>query len=355
MDLLDIELYREDVKKISKLRLSWDMLSNKSILVTGATGMIGSFLIDVLMYKNNNDNLNCSIYAISRNIKKAKQKFQVYWDNNLFNYYECDINDKLSIGKKNIDIVIHAASNTHPVAYATKPIDTILTNIIGTRNLLEFSVHNNVEKFIFLSTVEVYGENRGDVNKFSEDYCGYIDCNTLRAGYPESKRAGEALCQAYIKEKGLNIVIPRLSRVFGPTMLMSDTKAISQFIKNAVNKEDIVLKSKGNQLYSYSYVADAVTGVLLCIFNGACGEAYNISSDNYDIKLKDLAKMIAGCCDKDIIFEVPDSVESAGYSKATTAIIDNSKLKSLGMNSLYNINESIERTIKIIKELDKGE
>lgn len=95
---------------------------------------------------------------------------------------------------------------------------------------------------------------------FDEDYCGFINCNTLRAGYPESKRCGEALCQAYIRQKGLDIVIPRLTRSYGPTMLMSDSKAVSQFIKKGLAGEDIVLKSKGNQYYSYTYVADAVSG-----------------------------------------------------------------------------------------------
>ena len=227
-----------------------------------------------------------------------------------------------------------------------RKIGTITTNVIGTKNMLDFAKKYKANKFVFSSTCEIYGENKGDVEKFDENYLGYINCNTIRAGYPESKRCGEALCQAYISQYNMDIVIPRLSRVYEPTMLMSDTKALSQFIKNGINKEDIVLKSEGSQYYSYIYVGDAVSALLTIMLKGKCGEAYNISSDNYDIKLKDLAKMIAGCCDKDIIFEVPDSVESAGYSKATTAIIDNSKLKSLGMNSLYNINESIERTIE---------
>ena len=355
MNLLDINLYKEDIKKVSQLNLSWNMLNNKSILITGATGMIGSFLIDLLMYMNKSNNLNCNIHAISRNINVAKKRFEPYWESNLFNYYESDINQQVSLNVDKIDIVIHTASNTHPIAYATKPIETIITNIIGTRNLLEFASNKNVEKFIFISTVEIYGENRRDTDKFSENYCGYIDCNTLRAGYPESKRAGEALCQAYIKEKGLNIVIPRLSRVFGPTMLMTDTKAISQFIINAVENKNIVLKSNGEQLYSYSYVADAVIGILLCIFKGENGEAYNISSDNYDIRLKDLATIIAKSLEKEVIFDIPTSTEAEGYSKATKATIDNSKLKSLGMNSLYTINESIERTIKILKQLYRGE
>ena len=134
--------------------------------------------------------------------------------------------------------------------------------------MLEFAYAHHVVRCAFTSSNEIYGENRGDVEKFGEEYCGYIDCNTMRAGYPESKRCGEALCQAYIKQKGMDIVIPRLTRSYGPTMLMSDTKAISQFIRKAIAGEDIVLKSEGTQYYSYTYMADAVCGLLYVLLLG---------------------------------------------------------------------------------------
>lgn len=352
MKLIDIDLYKEDIKKIAALDLNWSYLKNKSIMISGATGMIGSFMIDVLMYKNSEENLNCTIFALTRQEKKAKERFEYYLNSNLLKIVECDINKEFNVDKDMIDIIVHSASNTHPLAYSTKPIETIMTNIIGTKNLLDIAVKSNTSRFIFLSTVEIYGENRGDVEGFTENYCGYIDCNTLRAGYPESKRSGEALCQAYIKEKSLNVVIPRISRVFGPTMLMSDTKALSQFIKKGVNNENIILKSDGNQFYSYIYVADAVAGIFKCLFNGRCGEAYNISNTDCDITLKELANIIADYSNTKVVFEIPDSIESAGYSKATKAILDSSKLRKLGWKAEYSINDSLIRTIKIIKRLN---
>ena len=129
--------------------------------------------------------------------------------------------------------------------------------------MLEFAYSHHALRCVFASSNEIYGENRGDIEKFPESYCGYINCNTLRAGYPESKRCGEALCQAYIQQKGLDIVIPRLTRSYGPTLLKSDTKALSQFLRKALLGEDIVLKSAGTQYYSYLYVADSVSGLLL--------------------------------------------------------------------------------------------
>lgn len=247
------------------------------------------------------------------------------------------------------DYILHLASNTHPVAYATNPVATITTNVLGTDHLLRYAVSHNVKRFVFASSNEVYGENRGDVEFFNETYCGYIDSNTLRAGYPESKRCGEALCQAYHKELGIDVVIPRFTRSYGPTMLMSDTKAVSQFIRNGIRGQDIVLKSEGNQYYSYTYAADAAAGLLAVMLCGKCGEAYNIADSKSDITLRDLSHIIAGLCNTEVIFEIPDAVEKAGYSTATKARLDGSRLKGLGWSMKYDIRTGIERTIDIMR------
>ena len=152
----------------------------------------------------------------------------------------------------------------------------------------------------------------------------------MRAGYPESKRCSEALCQAFIKQKNMDIVVPRLTRSYGPTMLMSDSKAISQFIRKGLEGEDIILKSAGLQYYSYTYVADAVSGLLTVLFKGKCGEAYNIADEASDITLKDLAAIISEYAGKKVIFELPDEIEAAGYSKATKARLNSNKLACLG-------------------------
>lgn len=350
MNRLNHALYIEDIENVLRLSLTWEDFRNKKILITGATGMIGTFLIDVFMYGNDKKDLGCKVYALGRDEKKARIRFEKYWTGLDFCFYQTDINKEIpNINVKEIDIIIHAASNTHPIAYATDPIGTITTNVIGTYHLLEFAVKHYCKKFIFLSTVEVYGENRGDTEYFSEDYCGYIDCNTLRAGYPESKRAGEALCQAYRKQYPIDIVIPRLSRIYGPTMLSSDTKAISQFIKKGIAKEDIVLKSEGTQLYSYNYVADAVSAILYCLCEGKAGEAYNVADKDSDIRLKDLASIIAKYANTKVVFELPDEVESAGYSKATKAIMNGEKLHQLGWSPIYGIEEGLKRTLFILE------
>lgn len=349
MRQFDHPLYQQDLRQTADLPLEWDKLQDSSLLISGATGMIGSFLVDVLMYRNTNLGMNCKVYALGRNPQKAAQRFAAYEKEDTFRFICCDINEPLPVGLPEAEYVIHAASNTHPVAYATDPIGTVTTNIIGTYQLLQFAADHGAKRFLFASTVEVYGENRGDCEQFSEEYCGYIDCNTLRAGYPESKRAGEALCQAFLAQRELDVVIPRLSRVYGPTMLMSDTKALSQFIKKGLANEDIVLKSAGTQFFSYSYVADAVSGMLCCLFRGKKGQAYNIADSASDIALKDLAKIIADYAGKQVVFEIPDAVESAGYSKATKAVLCSQKLKQLGWQPQFDIRTGLQHTLQILK------
>ena len=344
-------LYLEDVARVADVNLPWEKLHGKSVLLSGATGLLGSFLVDILLQKNTQE-LDCTVYALGRTQKKAEERFSKWWGNKHLVFLPYNVNQPFvrdDIGT--VDYVLHLASNTHPMQYATDPIGTITTNIIGLQNMLVFAVEHHATRFAFASSNEIYGENRGDAELFDESYCGYIDSNTLRAGYPESKRCGEALCQAYKTQKGLDVVIPRFTRSYGPSMLLTDTKAISQFIRKGITGEDIVLKSAGTQNYSYTYMADAIYGLLTVILCGESGEAYNIADEASNITLKDLAKIIADHAGKHVVFEIPDAVEAAGYSKATKALLDGSKLKKLGWKPFYTIQDGIPRTIDILKTI----
>lgn len=353
MRLHENKQYIEDLLYIANIELPWDKLKNKSVLISGSSGLIGSCLVDVLMLKNNTSQLNCTIYALGRSEQKARERFDSFWENSNFKFVPGDINVPLAQeDMEAVDYVIHLASNTHPVLYSTDPIGTITTNIVGTNNMLQFAVDHKAKRMLFASSNEIYGENRGDTEMFDEAYCGYINSNTLRAGYPESKRCGEALCQAYIRQKGLDIVIPRFTRSYGPTMLLSDSKAISQFIRKGVTGEDIVLKSEGKQYYSYTYVADAVTGLLTVLLRGDCGEAYNIADEASDIMLKDLAMIVAETVGRRVVYDLPDEIELAGYSTATKARLDSGKLQVLGWKAKYNIRTGLVRTVNILKEVN---
>lgn len=349
MNLLTNNTYQSDIRQASGIDLPWELLEGKRILLTGATGMIASVIIDIVMSRNKNipqSSQRTRIIAVSRNAEKAKQRFAPYWDDTLFTYLSHDITLPLpKLGT--VDYILHAASNTHPRAYATDPIGTITANVQGTCQLLEYAYKHQCERFFFFSSVEIYGENRNDAEKFDESYLGYIDCNTVRAGYPESKRLGEALCNAYASQKGQDFIIGRFSRVYGPTMGDGDSKAIAQFLKKAEAGEDIVLKSAGNQLYSYTYVVDAATAALYLLLKGERGSAVNIVDDASDILLKNLASLIAREAGTKVIFELPDAVEQAGYSTATKAVLDGTKLKGLGWRAVTPIEEGIRKTINI--------
>lgn len=352
MRLSGNKMYMEDVRYVSRLGLPWDKLQDAKILITGAGGLIGSFAIDVLMERNQSFGMNCRVYALGRNRETAEKRFLEYWKSPLFAFLDHDINSPLDEKTtEDFDYIIHLASCTHPIAYAENPIATIATNVFGTGHLLRYAVKHHAKRFVFASSNEIYGENRGDVEFFTETYCGYINSNTLRAGYPESKRCGEALCQAYLKEKGMDVVIPRFTRTYGPTMLMSDTKAVSQFIMKAVRDENIVLKSGGNQYYSFTYVADAVSGLFTVMLRGQCGEAYNIADSRSDIMLKDLAKIAAELSHTEVVSDIPDAIEKAGYSTAAKARLDGGKLKSLGWSIRYGIHAGMERTISILRDV----
>lgn len=336
-------LYLEDLNNIL-CNIGIGELCNKSFLITGSTGLLGSVLIDALMLANHR-NANISVYAVGRNKEKAFERFGEYYDDDYFHFIEQDVRQPLP-NEINVDYIIPLASNTHPLAYSQYPIETIEINVKGAEYALEKAVECDAT-VLYPSTVEIYGNARGE-DVFTEDYTGQLNLSTARACYTESKRVSEALCQSYIAERGSNVKIVRLSRIFGPTMLMSDSKASSQFIIKALNGENIVLKSKGEQYFSYTYTADAVSAMLTVLANGENGVPYNISNELCNVHLKDFARYCAEWAGKDVVFDLPSDTEKKGFSVAMQAILDNSRLKSIGWVPKYEMKEAINRTLIIL-------
>ncbi|MCR5216689.1 MAG: NAD-dependent epimerase/dehydratase family protein [Lachnospiraceae bacterium] len=325
-----------------------------SFLITGAYGMVGRVLVDLLMRLNDRYQLQNHIYGFGRNAQKAANAFSAYENREDFTYINGDITQGLpELG--NMTYMIHAASNTHPLEYSKDPIGTIWTNVKGLENLLNYGISHQVRRLAFISSVEIYGENTSSKDSFSEKEMGYIDCNQLRAGYPESKRLGEALCCAYGKQYQLDFVIPRLCRSYGPTVGKDDSKALSQFMNNALKGEDIVLKSEGKQFYSYMDVFDAVKGLCYIFFLGEAGGAYNIADESQDITLKDLASLCAEYAGGHVIFDLPKEDERQGFSKATKAILDSGKLKKLGWKPDYDIRQGLRISLDLLarKEMEQ--
>lgn len=335
--------YQEELKYWSRQKELWQGLEGKTVMISGATGMIGSCLTDLFMLRD-----EIRVIALSRNEKAARERLGSYFGDSRFRYISCDVNQQIpECGP--VDLIIHGASNTHPRLYSQDSVGTITANVLGTKNLLDYGVSHGMKRFCFMSSVEVYGENRGDTEKFDENYLGYLDCNTLRAGYPESKRLGETLCNAYGETYHIDFVIPRLSRVYGPTMLESDSKAISQFIKKAAAGENIVLKSEGNQKYSYTFVTDAAAGILWTIGQGTAGAAYNVADERSDITLKELAERLAEIAGTRVVFELPEETERKGYSTATKAMLDGRKLRRLGWEARVPMGEGLLCTVESLK------
>ena len=338
-------LYQEDLQRIIDIP-GIERLKGKSFLITGATGLIGTCLIDALIYINKVSAANVKVYAVGRSKEKAAARLGEYFDNPHFQFIEQDVREPFPADLQP-DVIIPLASNTHPLAYSQYPIETIEINVKGAEHALQKAVEC-CATVLYPSSVEVYGNARGE-DIFTEDYTGKLNLENARACYPESKRLSEALCLSYMAERGVEVKIARLSRVFGPTMLMSDTKASSQFIQKALAGEDIILKSKGEQYFSYTYVADAVRAMLFILLHGEQGVAYNISSDACNVRLKDFAGACARWAGREVVFDLPSETERKGYSVAMKAILDNSRLLSIGYQPLYAFDDSIQRTLDVLK------
>lgn len=352
MELMEIEQYRSLLDRTSMSFPHWGFLEGKTIFLSGATGMLGSFLVDLIMRRNESVSAGakCRLIAVGRNAAAAKRRFVRWFSLEEFRFVEHDITEPLDTLPCHVDYFIHGASTSHPIEYSTQPINTVLANVLGIHTILELAAKETGCRVLLLSSVEVYGENRGDTESFAEDYCGYLNCNTLRAGYPEAKRVSEALCQAYISEKGVDAAIIRLPRCYGPTMKMEDSKAIAQFIKNGVRGEDIVLKSRGEQVYSFAYAPDAVLGMLWVLLRGETGLAYNLGDRHSDIMQKNLAKLIADYAGTKVVFDLPGETERRGYSAATKALMDGSRLRALGWQARCDISAGIRETMDILSD-----
>ncbi|MGM0883317.1 MAG: NAD-dependent epimerase/dehydratase family protein [Bacillota bacterium] len=340
------EFYTSDLYSLINIDIPWNKMRNKCILITGATGLIGSFLIDLLMFRNEHFNENINILAICRSRTKALKRFGEYIKNKNFFVWEQDVCEKIKTDIK-VDYIIHGASNADPQTFSKDPVGTMLANFIGMSNLLEFARNHNVVRTLFLSTGEVYGETNEEA--ISEDTCGYVDFNSSRSCYPESKRAAETLCSSYIAQYGIDITIARLCYIYGPTMTDKDSRVIAQFIRNTLANEDIVMKSEGAQLRSYCYISDAVSALLYILLLGNTGSAYNIANKNSNVTIRQIAETLSEIYNLGIRFEIPEVTEKKGYSKVQRAVLNTEKLENLGWNPTVNLKDGLKKTLSIIK------
>lgn len=329
------DLEKQDIRKIASLDYDWGRLDGKTVLISGGTGFIGQFIIDVFKCRNTEYGNRIRVISLSRRGGESEADVA---------YLSADVSKPITVNE-NVDYILHLASNTHPKQYAADPVGTVTTNIFGTYNLLTLAVEKKVKRFLLASSVEIYGD--GSVEPMGEEYCGYIDCNTARAGYNEAKRLSESLCQSFIAQYGTDCVIARLARCFGADK-KADSKAIAQFLNCALSGEDVVLKSEGKQRYSYCYVADAASGIIKTLLDGERGNAYNVSDDDEGKTLGDYAKLIAGFAGVKAVFDL-SGANNQGVSKAVRALVNTDKIKGIGFKPLYTVSDALKRTYSILK------
>ncbi len=331
--------YAEHVQEAASLSLPWEKLSGASILITGATGLVGSCLVDVLMAHAQRD---FAVYAAGRNAERAAERFAEYMSSHDFHFIQYDVCEPLDADIP-FDYIIHAASNASPNFFASSPVEVMKSNFIGTDLLLSYGRTHGMKRFLYVSTGEVYGE--GDGRVFTEDYSGYVDCTKPRSCYPSSKRASETLCASYIAEYGVDAVIARPCHVFGPHFTESDNRVYAQFIRNILHGEDIVMKSKGEQYRSWCYVVDCASALLYILLKGECGEAYNIADGKSNITIRQLAELVAAIGKKKVVMQLPPDSEARGYNPVTRSVYDTKKLLSLGWTPKHSMEENMITTI----------
>ena len=348
--MIESKTYLEDLAYVATLPV-FDKLKDKSIMITGACGLIGSFLVDVIMTHNELYKDNITVIAYDFKEEFITNRFPKYLNNPNFKYVCQDVNLPLDYNEK-VDYIMHLASNAHPALFKTDPVGTIKANIIGLLNLLEFAKNKNVNRVLYTSTGEVYGEKDG-ISEFREDDLGFVNPTLYRSCYPNSKRCAETLCVSFTEQYGVSTVIARPSHVYGASFTKNDSRVYAEFIRNILNDEDIVLKSSGSQTRSYTYVADAVSALLYILVFGEDKNAYNIANPNSILSIREMAEIIANIGNKKVLFDIPDDTPT-NANPMQCGVLNSDKLQSIGWIPKYYSHEGFLNTINTLKELNNG-
>lgn len=343
-------ILKEDIDYIAKSNMiAWNRLEGKSILVTGATGLIGSQIVFALDQYNHLYDGKIRIYALVRNAKKAEKIFE-----NHSEYVKVvigDIRSAIAIDD-DIDYIIHGASMTSSKEFVDYPVETILTGMTGTDNVLCFAREKNVKSMVYLSSLEVYGVTDPDKKSVKEEEYGYINQLVPRSSYSEGKRMAECLCISYGHEYGVPVKIARLSQTFGPGVSYSDNRVFAQFARCAIEGENIVLKTKGETFRNYCYIRDAIIGILCVLLEGKANEAYNIANKETGISICDMAHLVADdIAEKKItvVFDIAEDLSKFGYGPTIKIALDTDKIEQLGWKAEVGIKDAFGRMINSMR------
>ncbi|MCL2617992.1 MAG: NAD-dependent epimerase/dehydratase family protein [Defluviitaleaceae bacterium] len=322
-------------------RTDYSSMIGKTIVITGAYGMLASYMVYFMIYLNKVKSYNIKIISLSRDSEKLRSRFGVYCDNIV--QIACSVNDPMDI---DCDFIIHAASLASPQYYSTSPIEVILPNILGTKNLLELACIKKA-RLLYFSSVSVYGSFPNGHKPVSENNFGWIDPLDLHSCYDEGKRAGESLCAAYFRQKGVNSVIARIAHTYGPTMdIEGDPRVFASFIKNALRGENIEIKSDGTAKRLFCYISDATAAYFKLLIDGKPGEAYNVCNTEESISIRQLGEIVSNISGVDFIFKERCASEMyLNDSNPDNITFLNDKLIALGFEFKVGAVEGFKRVL----------
>lgn len=349
-ECLNDNVLQEDLERIASSGIPVDEMNHSTILISGATGLIGSQLVRALMCCNRVRNTKILILALVRNIEKAKKIYGQLLEREDLILVRGDVTTEIKLDY-DIDYMIHCASVTASKTMVRQPVETLVTSIEGTRNMLELAKEKKVKSFVYVSSMEMYGAFEDIGHRVTEQDLGYIDPLKVRSNYPESKRLCENMCIAYLSEYGVPVRIARLAQTFGAGILPEDNRVFAQFARSAMRGEDIVLHTKGLSEGNYCYTRDCIKALILLLVKGADGEAYNISNEETHTTIADMAKMV---CEKiaggriQVVFDIPES-NTFGYAADTKMKLSSDKLRTLGWKPEVGLEEAYRRLIESLR------
>lgn len=339
---------KRDIERIAlDSAIEWPRLYGKTVLVTGASGFIGSLLIRAVLLHAEKANQNINVIAMVRDVKKAGSMFAHEVESGMLQFLEGDVTEPVKYSGK-ADYIIHCASNASPDKYLADPVGTMKINFYGTMNLLEYARSVNATKFLYVSTIEIYGKTQG-IDVISEDDYGYISSLNVRSCYPESKKCCENLVCSYGDQYKLPVVIGRLPYIYGAGMSENDTKVCAMFARSVASGNDIVLKSEGKQLRSYTYVSDAISGLLVVMLNGENLQAYNIASKESVITIADMARRSCELFPQknvSVKFDLPDEQDKKRFSFIENAVLCGERLEMLGWQARVSLDEGLKMAVE---------
>ena len=340
------EIVKQDICRIAEYPLAWEKLEGKTVCVTGATGFIGSYIICSLMERVRKTGADIRVVAMVRSAERAMEKFSQYADLNRIEYVVGNITEPVKTDIRS-DFIIHCASNAAPDMYAKDPVGTMQINFFGTSHMLDYAKKCNCSMFLYVSTIEVYGRTE-NLETIGEEDFGYISSSNVRSCYPESKKCSENLTICYGQQYGVPVTVGRLSYIYGAGMSKTDSKVCALFAREVASGRDLVLKSDGKQLRSYTYVSDAITGLLTVLLEGEKGGCYNIASSQSRITIAGMAQRYCELFPEkgsQVRFELPDDYEKRAFSFIANAVLDSQKLESLGWHSCVSLDEGLRYAV----------